>query len=118
MLGHYHGVFWDLYLRASWVDDQRGLSVPRELGPALVRAGTLDEMRAKAAVPDPAGVLKDPAAFFRRGRSGAGSELLTEAELARYYKRAAELAPPEVLTWLHPSEAYGPGPKDKVLARQ
>ena len=40
----------------------------------LVRAATFDEMRVRAAAqaPDPAGVLKDPAAFFRRGYSGRG----------------------------------------------
>ena len=60
-------------------------------------------MRARAdqLAPDTQGVLKDRAAFFRRGRSGAGREELGEAELARYFARAAELAPPDLLGWLH-----------------
>jgi hypothetical protein len=60
-------------------------------------------MRARAATkaPDPAGILKDPAAFFRRGCSGAGHEELQPPELARYYARAARLAPSGLLDWLH-----------------
>ena len=79
------------------------ISVPDELWPSLVRAATFDEMRARAAAqaPDPAGVLKDPAAFFRRGYSGAGREVLNAAELGRYYVRTARLAPPDLLDWLH-----------------
>jgi aryl sulfotransferase len=59
-------------------------------------------MRASAGelAPD-GGVLKDSAAFFRRGRSGAGREVLTGAEIARYHARAAQLAPAGLLSWLH-----------------
>jgi len=46
-------------------------------------------------------VLKDEAAFFRRGYSGAGREALSSAEVERYHARAAELAPPDLLAWLH-----------------
>lgn len=42
-----------------------------------------------------------PSAFFRRGTSGAGRELLTSAELARYHAHAARFAPADMLTWLH-----------------
>ena len=41
------------------------------------------------------------AAFFRRGRSGAGREVLSDAEVARYHDRVAELASPGLLAWLH-----------------
>jgi hypothetical protein len=51
--------------------------------------------------PDPSGVLKDKAAFFRRGTSGAGLELLSENEVARYRARLSHLAAPEVIAWLH-----------------
>jgi aryl sulfotransferase len=47
------------------------------------------------------GILKDNSAFFRQGVSGAGRELLTSAELASYHVRAAGLAPPDLLDWLH-----------------
>jgi hypothetical protein len=46
-------------------------------------------------------VLKSNQAFFRRGTSGAGREVLTAAELDRYRERAAALAPPDLLAWLH-----------------
>lgn len=63
-------------------------------------------MRARAdrLVPDPSGVMKDSAAFFRRGSSGAGRELLSDGELARYRARTAEMAPPDLLAWLHRGE--------------
>jgi aryl sulfotransferase len=48
--------------------------------------------------------LTDSAAFFRRGSSGAGRELLTSAEFDRYRDRAAQLAPPDLLAWLHRRE--------------
>jgi hypothetical protein len=57
--------------------------------------------RAQDLAPDPAGILKDRDAFFRRGSSGAGRELLTDAEFAHYLDRAAGLAPPDMLAWLH-----------------
>jgi hypothetical protein len=57
-----------------------------------------------------AGVFKSNAAFFRRGRSGAGREVLSDAEVACYHERAAELAPPDLLAWLHdPRQGPGPG---------
>jgi hypothetical protein len=71
--------------------------------PGLVEAATFDQMRARADVvaPDPSGVLKDRAAFFRSGTSGSGRELLSAAELAHYRARAAQLARPDLLAWLH-----------------
>ncbi len=35
------------------------------------------------------------------GRSGSGRQLLNAPELAAYHQRAANLATPEMLTWLH-----------------
>jgi hypothetical protein len=46
-------------------------------------------------------VLKDPHAFFRRGTTGSGRELLTDDEYADYLARIARLATPDLLTWLH-----------------
>lgn len=46
-------------------------------------------------------MLEDPARFFRLGSSGAGREVLSERELANYRARAEQLAPPELLDWLH-----------------
>ncbi|MFI7596415.1 sulfotransferase domain-containing protein [Actinoplanes sp. NPDC049681] len=80
-----------------------GIGVPEEQWPLLTDAAGFTQMRARAAqlAPDPVGILKDGNAFFHRGSSGAGRELLTEEELTQYEKRAAELAPDDLLTWLH-----------------
>ena len=43
---------------------------------------------------------KDRQAFFRRGRSGAGEEVLGPDGVARYHERMAELTPPDVAAWL------------------
>jgi aryl sulfotransferase len=48
-----------------------------------------------------AGIFKSNAAFFRRGTSGAGREILSDEEIAGYYARVAQLAPPDMLAWLH-----------------
>jgi hypothetical protein len=80
-----------------------GTDVAEDEWPALVQAATFDSMKAAArsVVPDRSGVLKNPGAFFRRGRSGAGREVLSTGELERYHARARELAPPDLLAWLH-----------------
>jgi aryl sulfotransferase len=54
------------------------IDVPEELWPTLVEAAT-----------------------FRRGTSGAGGELLSDAELAHYDERVSDMAPPDLLSWLH-----------------
>jgi len=69
----------------------------------LVEAATFDGMRARAdeRAPDRLGVLRDPHAFFRNGVSGDGARALDRDALARYQARAAALAPPRLLEWLH-----------------
>jgi Sulfotransferase domain len=49
----------------------------------------------------PSIVLMSNAAFFRRGTSGSGREVLTDGELSHYRERAAHMAPPDLLSWLH-----------------
>ena len=76
----------------------------RTCWPDLVAAATFDSMRAGAQTDRSRpviGVLKDIAAFFRRGTSGAGAEVLNADELARYHARTSQLAPPDLLAWLH-----------------
>ena len=73
----------------------------------LVQAATFKGMRNSADMLVPTlGLFKSNAAFFRRGTSGAGREILSDEEIAGYHARAAQLAPPDMLTWLHSS---GPG---------
>ncbi|HEY1919873.1 MAG TPA: sulfotransferase domain-containing protein [Streptosporangiaceae bacterium] len=83
---------------ATWL----GVAVADETWPGLVQAATFESMRADATrrVPN-AGVMKSNTAFFRRGTSGAGREVLSDQEMARYQARVAELAPTDLLAWLH-----------------
>jgi hypothetical protein len=86
------------------------IAVPDLAWPDLVTAATLAGMRASVdrVVPDPAGVLKDASAFLRQGTSGAGRGLLNEEEFRHYHQRAAQLAPTDLLEWLHrPASGQG-----------
>ncbi|MEV4120564.1 sulfotransferase domain-containing protein [Micromonospora sp. NPDC049645] len=99
-LVHYDDLLTDLAGQMRRLADRWSLPRP---GPELVDAATFGRMRERAdrLAPDTLGVLRDRQAFFRRGGSGQGRDLLDEAGLARYRARAAALAPPDLLTWLH-----------------
>jgi aryl sulfotransferase len=100
VLVHYHDLSTDLAGEMRRLAGRLGLEPPT---PELVAAAGFERMRARAdqLAPDTHGVLKDRSAFFRRGRSGAGREVLGEEGVARYLARAAQLAPPDLLAWLH-----------------
>jgi aryl sulfotransferase len=103
VLVHYNELLVDLEGQMRRIALLLGIDVPEHLWPMLVHAATFSSMSSRAVelAPDPSGILKSPAAFFRRGRSGSGRELLTDAELAHYRDRVQPLAPAELLTWLH-----------------
>jgi aryl sulfotransferase len=103
VLVHYDDLVDDLDGEMRRLAALLGIAVPDEIWPDLVAAATFESMRARSrrVAPDPSGVLKDNAAFFRRGTSGAGREVLTSDEMARYHARTAQLAPPDLLVWLH-----------------
>jgi aryl sulfotransferase len=83
--------------------ERLGFQVDESRWPDLVDAAGFERMRDRADLlaPGPDGILKDRARFFRRGSSGAGQELLTPAQLDHYDERARELAPLDLLAWLH-----------------
>jgi hypothetical protein len=109
VLAHYDDLSADLDGEMHRLAARLGVTVPAGAWPELVQAATFEEMRAGAErVIGPSGVLKSSAAFFRRGTSGAGREELSAAELADYRKRAAQLAPPDLLSWLHRDDRAGP----------
>ena len=85
-----------------------GITVPDQAWPGLVQAATFESMsgRADTLVPT-ARLFKSNAAFFRRGTSGAGREILSDAEIDAYHARVARLAPPDMLAWVHSAH---PGP--------
>jgi hypothetical protein len=103
VLVHYQDLSNDLEGQMRHLATVLGITIGERSWPALVEAATFDRMRAHAdqLAPDPSGVMHDRNAFFRSGTSGAGTELLTAGELARYNARAAELAPADLLAWLH-----------------
>ncbi len=102
VLAHYDDLAADLAGEMRRLADRLAITVPAGTWPELVRAATFEEMRAGAErIIGPPGVLKSSAAFFRRGTPGAGREELSAAEQADYQKRAAQLAPPDLLRWLH-----------------
>ena len=101
VLVHYDDLVADLDGSMRRLAALLGIPVDEERWLALVRAATFESMRADAGAPDAdLGVLKDPAAFFRRGGSGEGRALLQPGEMARYRDRVAAMAPGEMLAWL------------------
>jgi hypothetical protein len=103
VLVHYDDLMADLEGQMRRLAHRLGLTVPEHLWPVLVAAAGFSAMRERAQqlALDPVGVLKDSRAFFRRGRSGAGRELLTDDQVNRYRARAAQLSPADLLAWLH-----------------
>ncbi|GHG02499.1 MULTISPECIES: sulfotransferase domain-containing protein [Amycolatopsis] len=74
----------------------------------LAAAATFDRMRNRADELAPgvdAKLWRSNTDFFRSGRSGRWRELLDPAALDHYHRRVAELAPPDLVQWLHPDEA-------------
>jgi aryl sulfotransferase len=114
VLLHYEDLCADLAQEMRYLAARLGLTVPDGSWPALVKAATFEEMRAHAVHIQP--FLKgNEAAFFRKGTSGGYRGLLTDAQIAQYYARTAQLAPADLLTWLHrqdrpaSAESIGPG---------
>ena len=102
LLVHYDSLIADLDGEMRRLAARLGITVPAQSWPGLVRAATFDAMSAGADRFIPAGgILKSSAAFFRRGTSGAGREILTSGELAHYHARTAQLGPADLLAWLH-----------------
>jgi aryl sulfotransferase len=104
LLVHYNNLLAGLESQMRWLAGQLGITVPDKAWPVLVRAATFESMRGSAdeLVPT-AGIFKSNAAFFRRGTSGAAREVLSHEEFAAYHTRAAQLAPSDMLAWLHSS---------------
>jgi aryl sulfotransferase len=103
LLVHYDDLSADLEGQMRGIAWRLGIAVPERAWPALTGAATFERMRDRAdrLIPATQGIFKDVASFFRRGTSGAGREILTDEEIAGYHARAARLAPPDMLGWLH-----------------
>jgi aryl sulfotransferase len=107
VLLHYEDLSADLAGEMRRLAQRLDITVPEEKWPSLARAATFKQMQAAADELQPlqnapsADVSKGHAAFFRKGSSGDGRVLLSDAEAARYYTRAAQVAPKDLLAWLH-----------------
>lgn len=102
VLLHYEDLSADLEGEMRNLAARLRISVPEHAWPALVKAATFSEMRSAAGRLQPEdGLGGAPEKFFRKGTSGSGRSLLSSAELAYYHARAAQLAPPDCLAWLH-----------------
>ncbi len=103
VLVHYEDLCQDLDGQMRQLAGRLDITVPEDAWPQLVQAATFEHMKGRAdrLIPDRKGVLKDSAAFFRRGRSGSGRELLSDEEWSTYRSYVGELASPELLDWLH-----------------
>jgi hypothetical protein len=103
LLVRYEDLLADLEGQMRWLAGRLEIAVPEQAWPALIQAATFGRMRDRAdlLVPVPPGISADAVSFFRRGTPGAGREILSDGELAGYYARTAQLAPPDLLDWLH-----------------
>jgi aryl sulfotransferase len=110
VLVHYDDLVGNLDREMLRLASRLGIAIPMSW-PDLVEAASFGRMRARAdqLAPDPAGVLKDRERFFRRGSPGAAREILSSRDLDHYEERTTQLAPPELLAWLHRCEAGSSG---------
>jgi len=104
VLLHYADLRADLDGQMRSVAARLGIQVDEETWPDLVRAATLDSMRANSArlAPDAAsGFWHDSRQFFHRGTMGQWRELLDDKDIERYQRRVAELVPADLAAWVH-----------------
>jgi aryl sulfotransferase len=107
VLVHYEDLSADLPGEMRRLAGCFDITVPEDKWPSLIQAATFKQMQAAANQLQPMqnvparNVSKEHTAFFRRGSSGEGRALLTGAEAGRYYARAAQVAPQDLLGWLH-----------------
>ncbi len=104
VLLHYDDLQTDLEGEMRRLADRLAITVPEERWPTLVKAATFEDMRSRATerAPDTEKRLwKNTTDFFHRGTSGQWEEIF-DAELAAHYEaKVRELAPPDLVSWLH-----------------
>jgi aryl sulfotransferase len=104
VLVHYDDLQADLEGEMRRLAGRLSIEVPEERWPELVKAATFAEMRRRAATvaPDTANAIwKSTEDFFKRGTSGQWSDVFDAELQARYEAKLRELAPPDLIAWLH-----------------
>ena len=84
------------------------MAISQERAGQLAAAATFERMRQRADELAPgvdAKLWRSNRDFFRSGTSGQWRHLLDPAAVDRYHRRVAELAPPDLATWLHSGQA-------------
>ena len=128
---HHFATFWDMRERPNvvlvhYADLRRDLEgemrrlahrldidVDEDRWPELVAAATFDSMRERAdeLAPDATqGILQSNRAFFRRGGSGQWHDLLDDEGRRRYAERVRQLAPQDLIDWVHRGSIEQPDP--------
>ena len=114
-LVHYEDLTADLAAELRRLRNVLGTDQNDERIEELAPLATLGAMRARAgqAAPEASmGIWKNPTKFFRSGRHGDGTRMMTQDELRRYDTRCRELvADPDLLTWIHHGRGLPVSPK-------
>jgi aryl sulfotransferase len=107
MLIHHDDLACDLNGQIRQIADRLGITIPEPTWPGLVEAATFLSMKASAdQLLGTRGILTRSAALFPRGKSG-GARDPRRAGDAHYHRRVAQMAPSDMLTWLHsPGRRY------------
>lgn len=103
VLVHYEDLLTDLPGEMARLADRLDLSLPQAELESLAAAASFDAMRGRAdrLAPAPDGVFLDRSRFFRSGGTGEGRDIADAETLAVYEARARELAPHDLVEWLH-----------------
>ena len=104
VLVHYADLQRDLEGEMRRIARRLDIDLDEDRVPDLVAAAGFDAMRERAdeIAPDSTyGILANNRAFFHRGGSGQWQELLDEAGRGRYAERVKQLAPPDLIEWVH-----------------
>ncbi len=111
VLLHYGDLKADLEGQMRALAKRLSMEVPEEKWPALVKAATFDEMKAKATERGPnqtESIWLDAQRFFHKGTSGQWQRLLDDDALKRYEARVNELTDDrEFSAWVHQGPIVG-----------
>lgn len=104
VLLHYSDLCADLPAEMRRLADALAIEVTDARIAELAASAHFDQMRERAGDLAPVvtqRIWRDDRAFFRRGGSGQGRDLLSEADLERYVAIVADLVPPDLAAWAH-----------------